>query len=139
MDYTAFRQNMQDVFAEELGAKMVPGILEGPNEWSTEKWLGSVAISRIIEDPRNVAQVQIYLLVRVFAPHRSEGQISPYRPFDPTPLEEMASKIQAVIKRNQTGLGSWYQRVTGLEFDHTDQGVQATVFAYSDNDGISLA
>lgn len=138
MDYTAFRQNVQDMFARELGMTMVPGVFEGPNQWSTEKWIGSVAIAKTNEDPRNVAQVQIYLLCRFFAPFRSQGSISPNEPFDPSQLEDMARQVEEAVARNQTGLGAWYQRVTGIDYDHNDQGIQATVFAYSANEGLGF-
>lgn len=141
MDFTAFRQNVQDMFGRELGEHvplaMQPGLLEGPNETRTGNWMGSVAIQRVIEDPRNVAQAQIYLICRVFPPFRA--QVSPNKPYDPTELEQMATWIQDAVARNQTMLGAWYQRVTGIDFDVEDQGVQWTVFAYTDNDSITLA
>jgi hypothetical protein len=137
MDYTAFRKNVQDMFQTNLGVTMVPGQLEGPNEWSATTWLGSVAIAKVTENPRNVAEVHIYLLCRFFAPYKPP--ISPNEPYDPAPLEQMAEKIQLLVRSNQTGLGAWFQRVTGLEFDLVDQGIQATFQATAENDGISLA
>lgn len=137
VDVGAFRQNVQDMFQRELTAdgtplQMFPGQLEGPNQ-GTGEWRGSVCLLRVQEDGRQVAQVQIYLRCRFWAPMTMSGQLSPNVPYDPAPLEAMAVKIQEAVSRNQTGLGAWYQRLTDIEFDNENQGIQATVFAYDSN------
>jgi hypothetical protein len=129
-----FRQNVQDTLAAGLGVTMVPGLLDGPNQFG--EWRGSVYVQRVQEDPSRVAEEQLYLIVRVFAPFSSEGVISPNNPYDPTPLEDMVDKLQQVVAANQTGLGAWYQRITAVEIDPVNQGLQATVFAYTDNQGV---
>jgi hypothetical protein len=133
MDYVQFRQNVQDMFARELDVTFVPGLLEGPNQ--TPDWLGSCYLRRVQEDAMRVNEQQIFLVVRVFAPFTGQGTLQPTAPADPQPLEEMAMKIQAAISRNQTGLGAWFQRVQAIDIDPETMGVQASVFAYSSNDG----
>jgi hypothetical protein len=130
-----FRQNVQELFERELGFTFVPGLLEGPNNFG--EWRGSVYLRRVQEDPARVAEQQIFLILRVFAPYTSEGSLSPNAPYNPFPLEEMAEKLLAVIARNQTGLGPWYQRVTSIDIDPETQGIQAALFAYSANSGVA--
>lgn len=139
MDFTAFRQNVQDMFQRELGVTMVPGQLDGPNQWSATEWQGSVVIAKFVENPRNVGEIQISLIARFFAPFSSQGQVNVNVPYDPTPLEQMAAQIQQAVQRNQTGLGAWFIRATGLEFDVEDQGIQVTIFALTENDATNLA
>lgn len=134
-EISEFRQNVQDMFKNELGISFVPGLLDGPNQ--TMDWLGSVYVRRIQEDPARIAEQQVFLTMRVYAPFSSQGVISPSEPYDPAPLEEMASKILDAIARNQTGLGAWFQRVTAIDIDPETQGVQASILAYSSNPGIA--
>lgn len=142
-DVGAIRQNVQDMLAGELGKsltiKLVPGLLEGPNQWSAEEWIGSVSLARVQENAANVSELDVYLLARFFAPFSSQGTISPNEPYDPAKLEAMAVLVQQAVARNQTGLGAWYQRVTQIEFDNETQGIQATIFARTDNDGVGRA
>jgi hypothetical protein len=135
-EISQFRRNVQEMFARELGIQVFPGLLEGPNQFG--EWLGSLYLQRVQEDPARVAEQQIFLTLRVYAPFSSESVISPTGTYDPSPLEEMADKILAAIARNQTGLGAWYQRVTAIEIDPVTQGVQASLFAYSSNPGVGF-
>ena len=135
MDIKAFRENVQQAFAEGLGIRMVPGLLEGPNQ--TREWLGSCYVPRIQEVGSRVDEEQIFTTLRVFAPFRSEGVISPNLPFDPSELEEMANKIQAVSAAHQiTGFGAWTSRITSIEIDPVNQGIQAVLFSYDVNAGV---
>jgi hypothetical protein len=135
-DFTGFRQTMQEMFARELGITMVPGLLNGPNTTFGET-IGSLSFRRIQEDPSRVAEQQLYLVLRVYPPFSEAAVISMNAPYDPTPLEQLAAQIVDAIARNQTGLGAWFQRVTAFDFDPEDQGLQATIFAYSSNPGIA--
>lgn len=132
---TSYRAAVQQAFADGLDIKFVGGRLEGPNQFG--EWLGSVYLQRVQEDAARVAEQQIFLVVRVFAPFSSQGSLSPSEPYDPAPLEQMAEKILAVAAANQTGLGAWFQRVTSIEIDPVTQGIQAMVFAYSSNPGVA--
>lgn len=134
-EFTIFRSNLQQMFSRELGMQMFPGLLEGPNE-GTDEWRGSICWARVQEVPARVAEQQSYLIMRAWAPYTHEGSLSRRRPYDPTPLEEMADRILGAIARNQTGLGKWFQRVTAIDFDNEKQGLQATILAYSANPGV---
>lgn len=138
MDWNAFRSNVQAMFQRELGITMVPGVLDGKNDTFGE-WIGSVAIQKVTEDPRNVNEVTVSLVCRFFAPFNMDATVSPNQPYDPSPLEAMAAQIQQAVEKNQTGLGAWFQRVTDIEFDLVDQGVQAMVFARAWNDATNAA
>lgn len=131
-----FRQTVQDMFARELKMKFVPGVFVGPNQ--SGDWIGSCALVRAQEDPARVAEQQILLRVRVFAPFDSSGTLSPDVPSDPGPIEDMADQVLQAIARNQTGLGAWFQRVMAIDIDPETQGLEATVFAYSDNPGVAV-
>lgn len=131
-----FRKNLQAALMEELGIKIIPGQLEGPNE--NREWQGSLVVARAVEDPRNVAQIQLYAYLRLWAPFEKGATRSPNLPYDPEPLELMDAKLRQAIQRNQTGLGPWYQRLQAVEFDVVNQGLQATIFAYSANAALNF-
>jgi hypothetical protein len=135
-EISQFRQNLQDMFARELAITIVPGMLEGANDTFGET-IGSVYVRRIQENPARVAEQQVFVILRVYLPFSSSAVVSQNQPLDPTPLEDMAGKILDAIARNQTGLGAWFQRVTAIDIDIEDQGVQAQILAYSQNDGVA--
>lgn len=132
-----FRETVQAMFARELGITFVPGVMVGPNQ--SGDWRGSCALVRVQEDPGRVAEQQIFLRIRVFAPFDSSGTLSPNTPSDPSAIEDMADKVLQAIARNQTGLGAWYQRVTSIDIDPDTQGLEAQLMAYSDNPGVAIA
>jgi hypothetical protein len=135
-ELAAFRANVQEMFARELGFPFVPGLMEGPNQAGTGVWIGSVALMRVQEMPGRVMEQEVFLTIRAFAPFSGDALISPSLPYDPQPLEEMADRILAAIAGNQTGLGAWFQRVTAIDLDHATQGVQAQMKAYTANPGV---
>ena len=55
-------------------------------------------------------------------------------------LREMADtgtdKMKDVIRRNQVGLGPWFQRLTSFTIDYPRQWVEATVLAIDRNRGL---
>lgn len=130
---TEFRANVAKAFADGLEMKIVPGKLAGPNQ--TREWIGSCWLERVREDPARVMEQQVFIGLRCWAPFKA--QKSPVVPYDPTPLEEMAEKILYTIAINQTGLGAWFQRVTSILFDPDNQGLEASIFAYAANPGVT--
>jgi hypothetical protein len=132
-DAEAFRSNVGAMLKDELGGMLIqPGLISGPNTTHGE-WIGSLYLQRVQEDPARPAELQVFMIFRAYAPFDSSSVLNANVPFDPTPLEQMSNQIQQAFARHPTGLGAWFQRVTSIEFDVEEQGVQAQIFAYSGN------
>lgn len=127
MSLTSFRETIAATLSNGLGIPFVPGKLEGPQKHD----IGCTFPDRKGEFPENVDLEQLQIFVRVYKKfERSRNQ---ERPRDPAELEAIAEQIQTLLYPQQTSAGPWFFRVTEIEFDMDDNGLQALIVSWESN------
>ena len=128
---TTFREAVTSALSTALGVDFVAGMVDGPIEGRN---LGCAWMLGVAEREENVQEEWLDLKVRVFSAWSQIG--APERPFDPALLEEWAETIQTTLKPSITALGPWEARVTGVEFDMEQQGIEVSVLGWQPNPAI---
>jgi hypothetical protein len=72
------------------------------------------------------------VFVRIY--QRYEEVRNPQKPADPSRLEQLADRLLDAVGDIQSGTGgAWFFRVPTVEIDMDDQGLEATVTAWGEN------
>lgn len=128
---TQWREHIASVLEPALGLRLAPGKLDAGVE---RQRIGCIFPDASQEYPDDVNQELLTVIVRVFLPLKT--QRSPLTPsHKPGPLEELAERIATTWRSHVTdqGVGVWFSRRAGVEFDLDANMVEATFIAYAPN------
>jgi hypothetical protein len=127
-EMTELRARLAEVCSGALGVPFLEGRIDGPVH---NRALGCVYPVNVAEDPDNVLNALIRVNVRVY--QKWIEQTDPERPVTTEKLEEWVDALRVALSDAQLTGGVWFFRLTNVEFDVDDQGVELSILAFADN------
>lgn len=127
---TEFRLALQALLNAELELEFRPG--KPPDDWSSEEQpLGFVWTTGKARGEDNAMDELLEAHVRVYTKFLASEV--PEKPFDPTPLEELAEQVQRLLHGRAATFGPWWTSWIQTEIDVETQGIELTFVGAQQN------